>query len=137
MKSLLQKKDICVLATTSGAKPHCSLMAYAVDEHCREVYMVTHKTTTKYANVMENPFVSLLIDTREQKDRSKAQALTVEGVFHRIEDPHERRLVKDRLLSKHPHLREFSDHSDADVLRIKIASFLLLEGLTESHFETI
>ncbi|MDY7034043.1 MAG: pyridoxamine 5'-phosphate oxidase family protein [Thermodesulfobacteriota bacterium] len=137
MKSLLRKKDMCVLATTSGGKPHCSLMAYAVDENCSEIYMVTHRKTKKYENVLENPSVSLLVDTREQEDRSKAQALTVEGVFNRVEDPHERKLIIDRLLSMHPHLQEFLHHSDSDILRIKIASFLLLDGITEAHFEAV
>ena len=137
IKSLLQKKDLCVLATTSGGKPHCSLMAYAVDENCNESYMVTHKRTKKYANILENPSVSLLIDTREQEDRSKVQALTVEGDFRRVEDPDERILIMERLLSIHPHLKEFANHSDSDILRIKIASFLLLDGLTKAHFEAV
>ncbi|MFH1626185.1 MAG: pyridoxamine 5'-phosphate oxidase family protein [Pseudomonadota bacterium] len=137
MKSLLQKKDMCVLATTSGGKPHCSLMAYVTDEDCREVYMVTHRTTKKYANVIENPSISLLIDTRGEEDRSHAQALTVDGVFQRIENEQEMGFAMARLLKAHPHLGEFAEHPDADILRIKITSFLLLDGLTDAHYEAV
>ena len=65
MKNLAKEKDMCVLATASGGAPHCSLMAYVTDEDCSEIYMATQRNTQKYKNVLENPFVSLLIDTRE------------------------------------------------------------------------
>ena len=45
MKALAREKNICVLATVGGRKPHCSLMAYVTDENCTEIYMVTHKNT--------------------------------------------------------------------------------------------
>jgi nitroimidazol reductase NimA-like FMN-containing flavoprotein (pyridoxamine 5'-phosphate oxidase superfamily) len=80
MKSLAREKDICVLATVSNKKPHCSLMAYVTDDECREIYMVSHKQTRKYKNLLENPSASLLIDTREENlgtSRPEAKALTV------------------------------------------------------------
>ena len=93
MKELLKAKDICVLATVSDNRPHCSLMVYATDEQCREIYMVTHRQTKKFRNLTENPVVSLLIDTREEDlgpRRSNAKALTVNGVFRVMNEPHER-----------------------------------------------
>ncbi len=84
MKALARAKNICVLATVAGRKPHCSLMAYVCDERCEEIYMVTHKNTHKYKNLMHNPSVSLLIDTRENAPRAWARALTVAGFFCKI-----------------------------------------------------
>jgi nitroimidazol reductase NimA-like FMN-containing flavoprotein (pyridoxamine 5'-phosphate oxidase superfamily) len=55
MKALAREKDICVLATLSGARPHCSLMAYATDDRCTEIYMITHRHTTKYRNLTKTP----------------------------------------------------------------------------------
>jgi len=66
MKSLVLSKDSCVLATSARDKPYCSLMVYTADDQCREIYMVTYRKGTKYANLKENPNVSLLIDTREE-----------------------------------------------------------------------
>ena len=46
MKAFVKQKDICVLATSSAdALPHCSLMAYVVDEQCEDAYMATYKST--------------------------------------------------------------------------------------------
>ena len=140
MKNLVHKKDICVLATVSGNEPHCSLMAYVADENCREVYMATHKNTKKYRNLTENPMASMLIDTREENSRAgrtETKALTVGGVFQGIEDAGKRELVLARLLERHPHLREFVYHQDAEILRFRITSFLLLDGLTDAHFVSL
>jgi nitroimidazol reductase NimA-like FMN-containing flavoprotein (pyridoxamine 5'-phosphate oxidase superfamily) len=112
-------------------------MAYVTDENCTEIYMVTHKNTNKYKNLMENPAVSLLIDTREISHRSKAKALTVEGVCAAIESEEKRKKVHAKLLGVHPHLAEFINHSEAQILCVKIRSFLLLNGLQESYFHSV
>ena len=113
-------------------------MAYVTDEECSEIYMVTSTKTTKYRNVTENPSVSLLIDTREEhtgSDRPQAKALTVAGQYRKIRDDRKKNLARTRLLRRHPHIRELVDHPDAEILCIRIISFLLLDGLTEAHFE--
>lgn len=140
MKVLAKQKDMCVLATVSGGNPHCSLMAYATDDDCREIYMVTQKGTKKYKNLIENPSVSLLIDTREEQAASRplqAKALTIAGLFQEIDDEGKKRLARARLLERHPHLAGFLDQADAELFCIKVTSFLLLNGLTEAHFEAV
>ena len=140
MKKLAKEKDICVLATASGGTPYCSLMAYSTDEECREIYMVTYRDSRKYKNLNENPSVSLLIDTREEHSgphRSEAKAMTIAGTCLKIEDPQKEAVVREKLLEKHPHLKPFIEGSEGEILCIRIASFLLLDGLTEAHFEEI
>ena len=137
MKALAKQKNMCALATVAGQKPYCSLMAYVTDDKCEEIYMVTHKNSSKYINLMQNPAVSLLIDTREKSPRAEAKALTVEGVFCRIEEEKKRRQVAAKLLQAHPHLETFMQHPEADVFCVKIGSFLLLDGVQDAHFETV
>jgi len=140
MKALAKQKDICVLATVSGENPHCSLMAYATDDDCREIYMVTQKGTKKCKNLIKNPSVSLLIDTREERTSSRlpqAKALTIAGLFQKTIDQGKKRLARARLLERHPHLAGFIDQTDTELVCIKVTSFLLLNGLKEAHFETV
>jgi len=140
MKDLIRSQDICVLATACGNRPHCSLMAYVTDKDCREIYMVTHRNTVKFRNATENPSVSLLIDTRaeDRKDRQElARALTVTGLFERIDEPERLEAIRARLLARHAYLRDFAAHSEAEVFAVKIQSFLLLDGITESYYERI
>lgn len=139
MKALVKQKDICVLATASENKPHCSLMAYTINKECSEIFMVTYRDTKKYRNLVQNPTVSLLIDTRDEvlDSRLQAKALTVEGKFQSIEDTEKMTLVRDRLRAKHPHLEELISHPDSEVFSIRVVSFLLLEGPTEAYFEQV
>jgi hypothetical protein len=75
-----------------------------------------------------------LIDSRETQTRSNAQALTIDGVFTPLTDENKKQNIRDRMLESFPHMKDFINHPESELIRIKINSFLLLEGLTESHF---
>ena len=140
MKALVKEKDICVLATVSSEKPYCSLMAYVSDDDCREIYMVTQRQSRKYENLTKNPYVSLLIDTREEhpgSPLSEAKALCLNGTFQKIDDEIKKTHVRAKLLERHPHIKELLDHPGAEILCIRLSSFLLLNGLMDAHYETI
>lgn len=137
MKELVRKKNMCVLATISDHKPYCSLMAYITDALCKEIYMVTLKNTTKFKNLQRNPCVSLLIDTRETQPRSNAQALTIDGVFTSLTDENKKQKIRGRMLESFPHMKDFIHHREAELIRIKINSFLLLDGVSESYFMSL
>jgi len=139
MKALVRKKDICVLATSANNKPHCSLMAYVTNEQCDEIYMVTDKRSRKFSNLRENPAASLLIDTRDEDTGPallRGKALTVTGCFQEV-DEEKKDVVQRELLRTHPHLSELISQPDATVFSVKAESFLLLEGVTKSYFETL
>jgi nitroimidazol reductase NimA-like FMN-containing flavoprotein (pyridoxamine 5'-phosphate oxidase superfamily) len=138
MKSLVRGHDTCVLATVSEGRPHCSLMAYAVDDACGEIYMVTPRTTRKYKNLLNNPHVSLLIDTREEHAghrRPESHALTVEGEFRPIPESEKRLAAEARLSAAHPYLKAFMNNEEGQIFSVKVVSFLLLEGLSEAYYE--
>jgi nitroimidazol reductase NimA-like FMN-containing flavoprotein (pyridoxamine 5'-phosphate oxidase superfamily) len=137
MKNFIRKKNICVLSTASDNKPYCSLMAYVTDATCKEVYMVTHKNTTKFKNLQKNPWVSLLIDSREIQPRSNAQALTITGVFVPLVDENQKQEIRDNMLKSFPHMKDFIHHPESELIRIKINSLLFLDGLTQSHFVSL
>ncbi len=97
--------------------------------------MTTSESTQKYANIERNPRVSLLIDSREKRPRTQAQALTVTGECEIIEagDTKEDTLKKV-LLRKHPHLKAILGRTDAKIICVKAESYLFLDGLTEAHY---
>jgi hypothetical protein len=78
-----------------------------------------------------------MIDTRDSKPRTQAQAITVEGSFCKIANENKIKEVRSTLLQAHPHLQEFMDHPSAEILCIKIHSFLLLNNLTDAFFVEI
>jgi len=140
MKGVVKGNDLCVLATVSEGKPHCSLMSYISDEEGHEVYLISHKQTKKYFNLMENPAVSLLIDTREEEKgqrRIYIKALTISGEFQTINDPEKKDLIRCKFLKRQSHLTDFLNDPEAEIFSIKIKSFQLLDGVKDAFFETI
>lgn len=140
MTSLLRSHDTCVLATVFEGRPHCSLMAYAVDDAGREIYMATSRNTTKFRNLLKNPYVSLLIDTRGDHGghrHAETQALTIAGEFRPIRDSKERAAISARLTAVHPELKDLISHHDAEVFSVKATSFLLLEGISNASYEAV
>jgi nitroimidazol reductase NimA-like FMN-containing flavoprotein (pyridoxamine 5'-phosphate oxidase superfamily) len=140
MRDIVKGNDLCVLATVSEGNPHCSLMSYITDDECSEIYMISHKRTKKYGNLTANPFVSLLIDTREEERgqrRFDIKALTVMGKFQTIKDQTKKGLIHAKFLKTHPHLTDFLNDPGAEIFCIKIRSFQLLDGVKDAFFETI
>ena len=136
MKALVREKDSCVLATVSGGRPHCSLMSYITDAECREIFMMTNPRTKKYRNLLENPWVSLLIDTREEGRHialGQKKALTISGTYQKI-DPVREREIRSQFLSRHPQLKELVGDPEAVMISIRIHSFQLLEGVRDACF---
>ena len=137
IQKIISENKVCVLATVSEGVPHCSLMSYATDNQCREIYMATLKDTRKYRNLITNPSVSLLIDTRDADPKDKTRALTVTGIFKAIEDDKKILEIKQALLKKHPDLKDFFNNPDACVVVIKATSLQLLNSVTDSYFEQL
>ncbi|NPU85598.1 MAG: pyridoxamine 5'-phosphate oxidase family protein [Syntrophaceae bacterium] len=137
MKELLKRKDLCVMATESEGLPHCSLMSYAVSDDGREVWMLTLMGTRKYRNLLANPNVSLLVDTREDArmpGRPRPVALTINGCFRSPDSPEREAGIRRRLVERHPVLEDLAKNPEARVLVVRIRSFQLLDGIAEAHF---
>jgi nitroimidazol reductase NimA-like FMN-containing flavoprotein (pyridoxamine 5'-phosphate oxidase superfamily) len=140
IKELIQHKDTCVLATVSGAEPHCSLMSYITDEDCRKIYMISLRGSKKYANMMNNASVSLLIDTRDDdigRKRENIKALTVKGTFQTIGDEAKTHEIFEKLLERHPNLKDFVGSTELEVFQVNTKSVQLLEGVSNAYFEEL
>jgi len=139
MKELILRKDTCVLATVAEGKPHCSLMSYIVDPECRELYMVTQRQTKKYQNLLANPWVSLLIDTREDTRHSELRqkkALTISGLFQKVK-AREMKALRAKFIEKHPQLQDLLQDPAAEIFCIRLHSFQLLEGFQDAYFAQV
>ena len=140
IKQLVKDEKFCVLATVSDRRPYCSLMAYISEEDCRKIYMATPRNTVKYRNLIENPVVSLLIDSRTKAfdtHVNEIKALTIIGQFAEVRNGSRRMEVRDMLLQRHPHLDIFLDHLESCLFSVEVHSFLLLNGFTDSYYEIV
>jgi nitroimidazol reductase NimA-like FMN-containing flavoprotein (pyridoxamine 5'-phosphate oxidase superfamily) len=137
IEKLITDNSVCVLATVSEGRPHCSFMSYATADDCREIYMVTQKATKKYSNLRQNPSVSLLIDSRKDDERSKTRALTVTGFFQGVASTEQKTQIRQRLLLRHPDLKTFFEEDDAEIIVVKVSTVQLLDGLKDAYFEEV
>jgi len=131
---MLMDNNLCVLATCKENKPNSSLMQYTSNEDVSEMYMLTLKGSSKYRNILSNPEVSLLVDTR---NNSNIRALTIYGKALVIEDAAPRQALITQLVEKNPDLAVFAGNPEVCLIAVKIESFLLLDGLVESSFFTL
>ncbi len=138
MKALVRGNRFCVMATVSEEGPHCSLMSYAVDDDCRDVYMITDSQTKKYRNLTGNGTVSLLVDSRgEAPETEEILALTMNGDFRKIGNADESKAALERLLKRHPRLKPLADKAGVEVFAVRIRSFQLLDGISDSYFAAV
>ena len=137
IKSLIKRKTSCVLATTDGNTPHCSLMAYIVTNDGDRLYLVTPRNTRKFENISRHPGVSLLIDTRGEQSRSQTEALTVTGTCQIVEDIEEITKVTAAFKRQHPHLEALIGKGSIAFLYVAFESFLFLEGPEKAHHENL
>lgn len=135
INALILRKDSCVLATTDGETPHCSLMAYVTGESGERLYLVTSRDSRKYQNIRCHPRVSLLIDTRGEQQRKLTQAVTITGNCHILQDTAEIAQVKADFFRQHPQLDDFIRKNDVAVMCVQIDFFLLLEGPERAYYE--
>ncbi|GFK95563.1 hypothetical protein NNJEOMEG_03430 [Fundidesulfovibrio magnetotacticus] len=137
MAAMILGNGLCAMATCGGGAPRASLMSYAVEPDCSSIYLATGSGTRKWANLRENPRVSLLIDERCQApdgDRSRVRALTLDCLHIPLEVPAAKRAALERIAARHPHLRDFLSGADMEPVRLKPLKCLLLRGASGSSF---
>lgn len=135
MKSLIQKNEICVLATAGPQGPHTSLMSYLASADGSEIYLVTKTDTLKYQNMQHDPRVSVLIDDRRAGDPGELNALTVSGQAEEVTDTRTEAELLARFTAERPHLCQISSDPNSQVMRVKIHTLQLLEGPNKATYE--
>ena len=135
INALILRKDSCVLATTDGETPHCSLMVYVPGDTGERLYLVISNASRKYQNILQHPRVSLLINTRGEQPRNLTQAVTVTGTCDIFQDTTEISRVKAAFVRQHPQLDDFIHKNDIAVMCVQIDIFLLLEGPERAYYE--
>nr|WP_321255447.1 pyridoxamine 5'-phosphate oxidase family protein [uncultured Pseudodesulfovibrio sp.] len=126
IEDMVKGKDICVLATSDGNTPHTSLMNYFADHAVMKFYFLSSKTSKKSKNLKKNPHVSILIDRRDENS-----ALSITGVYSPIKKQQTVNAIIKLFLLKSPHMKDFAEHPDTELIRIEGKSAELVEGFSD------
>ena len=109
LRAMNRNQRHAVLATVSDGRPYTSLIAFAMTPDMTEVVFATPRDTAKYRNILNNPKVALLIDTRANTDAAymKAEAVTIIGTAKPVRRGSKRESLAILLTKKHRALRKF------------------------------
>ena len=124
---LLTSQQLAVLATHHDGQPYASLVAFAATQDLKELLFATAQTTRKFANLTRDSRVSLLVDSRSNRDADihEAVAVTVIGTADEVEEMDRGRYLAI-YLGKHPHLEEFVKAPSCALIRVRVASYNLV-----------
>jgi nitroimidazol reductase NimA-like FMN-containing flavoprotein (pyridoxamine 5'-phosphate oxidase superfamily) len=128
-EKILKETDLCVLCTSRDDVPDASLMLYTTDDACTGLYMVTRENTEKYRNIVKNPSVSVLVDTRgAAADASWTKAMTISGEARVVNDPAMSREWIARLTARHPQVSGLARDAGARVIEVRMTRILFLDS---------
>jgi nitroimidazol reductase NimA-like FMN-containing flavoprotein (pyridoxamine 5'-phosphate oxidase superfamily) len=132
VKDLFGTQRSAVLATQEGGQPYLSLMAFAATPDLKTIIVATDRRTRKYANLMAEPRVALLIDNRSNTpaDTQEAVAITVVGQA-REAPPEEREGLLRLFLSKHPHLEDFATSVTCALIAVQVSTYVVVQRFEE------
>jgi hypothetical protein len=119
------------LATDSGGRPYLSLVAFALAPGGAAVLFATPRDSRKYRNLRRNPRVSLLLDTRGERDRdyASAEAITVSGRARVLRAGSLWWLEAGRTLrAKHPALAAFLGAATTALVSVEIEEAVHVGG---------
>jgi nitroimidazol reductase NimA-like FMN-containing flavoprotein (pyridoxamine 5'-phosphate oxidase superfamily) len=131
-------KDLCAtqrsaaLATQEGGQPYLSLMGFAATPNLTTIIVATDRSTRKYANLVAEPRVALLIDNRSNTpaDTREAVAVTVLGLAMEA-PPEERETLLGLFLNKHPHLEDFATSPTCALIAVRVATYIVVQRFGE------
>jgi nitroimidazol reductase NimA-like FMN-containing flavoprotein (pyridoxamine 5'-phosphate oxidase superfamily) len=127
LEDLLRSQKLAVLATHKAGQPYASLVAFASTEDLKQLIFATTRATRKYANLIEDPRVALLIDNRSNQDSDihAAAAVTATGEADEVPGP-EKEALEHIYLAKHPHMKDFVSSPSCALIRIKADTYYLV-----------
>lgn len=125
--NLLDGQLLAVLATQRQGQPYASLIAFAHADDLASLVFATPNTTRKFANLMADPRVSLLVDNRGNTgdDFQRASAVTIVGEAHQMNKEESSR-YKSLYLKRHPHLEKFFNATTTAFIKVSVKHYILV-----------
>jgi nitroimidazol reductase NimA-like FMN-containing flavoprotein (pyridoxamine 5'-phosphate oxidase superfamily) len=132
IRNLLESQRLAVLSTQDHGQPYSNIVAIAATADLRHLLFATTRATRKYANLMADSRVAVLVDNRrnDPADFAEAAALTALGQAWELQGT-ERQQFLEVYLKKHPYLAEFVAAPTCALLRIKVDKYIVVTRFQE------
>ena len=117
----------------SQQSPYCNLVAFTPSDDLQTIIFTTPRSTRKYANMMRNPNVSLLVDDRMRSGFGFTSGMVVTAVGAvapvGLQDAD---TLKARHADRHAELNDFIYSPDCALVQVRIARYILVSSLHEA-----
>lgn len=139
LHSLFAAQRLAVLSTQRDGRPYASLVGFWAAPDARRLVFATTRTTRKFANLRADPWVALLIDSRENResDFHRAVAVTAVGAAREAQGS-ERAALATAYLAKHPALRGFVESPTCALVVVDVDTYYLVtrfQHVVELHMK--
>lgn len=127
LSELFCSQRFAVLATDDRGQPFTSLMAFAASDDLAQLVILTERTGRKFANLVANRRVALLIDDRENKGSDIRESVAVTAIGEAQEAGREEGAALLQIfLARHPYLAALAASSTCAIVQVKIKSYLVV-----------
>jgi len=132
IKNLVESQKLAVLSTQNHGQPYSNLVAFAATEDLQYLLFATTRATRKYANLMADPRVAVLVDNRKNDlaDFTEAAAFTALGKAWELQGAERQRFLAV-YLEKHPNLKDFVAAPTCALLRVKVDKYIVVSRFQE------
>jgi len=139
LAALFKTQHLATLATQQAGQPYASLVAFFAMKNFEHLFFATPNTTRKYANLMAENRVAMLINssTNQTSDFHRAISVTAVGIAREV-DPKDRIALQKQYLAKHPHLIDFVHSPTCALIDVTVASYYMVknfQNVTELHLK--
>jgi len=129
---LFDEQQLATLATMATDAPYCNLVAFTPSEDLRTIFFATPRTSTKYANLVNNPNVSLLIDSRTQSGTDPQAGMAVTALGSVVQDSSkDTEALKGMHAARHEQFRDFIFSPDCALVQVRVKRYILVSSLRD------
>jgi len=134
---LFRSQNLATLSTQHAGQPYASLVAFVASDDLDQIYFATPTTTRKYANLVADSRVAILINSsmNQTSDFHRAISVTAVGKAKDVTGKDKKRIL-DQYLAKHPHLEDFVRSPTCALVRVSVESYYMVknfQNVTELH----
>jgi nitroimidazol reductase NimA-like FMN-containing flavoprotein (pyridoxamine 5'-phosphate oxidase superfamily) len=132
LQNLFESQRSAALATQERGQPYLSLMAFAATPDLKTIVLATDRYTRKYANLMVEPRVALLMDNRSNSPQDTQEAVAVTALGEASEaTAGERKQFLSLFVGKHPQLQAFATSSSCALIAVRVISYVVVQHFGE------
>ena len=126
LRELLSSQMLAALATQSEGQPYNCLVAIAATEDLKHLLFSTLRHTRKYREIKADSRVSILVDSRSNRESDFRDAMAVTATGRAVEaDGSEKERLLGVYLARHPHLTDFAGSPGSALVRIDVEEYIL------------